>query len=674
MRFVMCRNFFLLLVICYSCTSKSKNEVAVKTYTSLSDTVSYTGIQSCRQCHSDKYETYIHTGMGMSFDLALQAKSSARFGSHEIIYDKFKNFFYEPFWQNDSLYIREFRLKGKDTVYTRIEKISYIVGSGQHTNSHMIDMNGYIYQAPATFYTQKQQWDLPPGFEAGYNSRFSRKIGLECMSCHNSFPEIVKGSENKYTAIPSGINCERCHGPGGEHVRSMQAGKTVNTLEQIDYSIVNPGKLSIDLQLDICQRCHIQGNAVLQEGKSFFDYRPGMKLSDVMHIFMPAYSGDEEAHIMASHAERMKMSPCFIESKAITERNRQNGDTLRPYKNAMTCVTCHNPHISVKETATIDFNNRCRSCHRFEGEKTKNLNPLVNTHSCTLPLIERQKVNDNCVQCHMQHSGSIDIPHVSNTDHWIRIPVTSSEKKKISEFIGLVCINDAEGGKAQLGNAWLSYFEKFASSVQYLDSAKKYIPSDTRTDIIKNFHQLVRWAFLKNDFEKVVEIVNAHPAPNDSLQKVSYSNEDAWTAYRIGESFYNYGDVQQAILYFLKAVKLAPYYPDFRYKLASAQQDAGQMEDARQNYKLLLKENPDYTSAWVNYGYLLLSTDHNIAEADRCYDKALSLDPDNIQAMFNKAGTLIYQQKFADAKRMLHELVRLQPENEKAKALLRQLK
>ncbi|MEZ5198176.1 MAG: multiheme c-type cytochrome [Bacteroidales bacterium] len=51
-------------------------------------------------------------------------------------------------------------------------------------------------------------------FDEGNNSRFSRKVGLECMACHNGYPDFVMGSENKYNRIAEGIDCERCHGSG----------------------------------------------------------------------------------------------------------------------------------------------------------------------------------------------------------------------------------------------------------------------------------------------------------------------------------------------------------------------------------------------------------------------------------------------------------------------------
>ncbi|HET6992405.1 MAG TPA: multiheme c-type cytochrome, partial [Bacteroidia bacterium] len=274
--------------------------------------VHYVGMQTCRKCHENIYSTFIHTGMGQSFDLATPHKSVARFGKESVFHDPTNNMSYHSYFRDSVMYITEFRLDGKDTIYSRTEKVDYIVGSGQHTNSHMRNVNGYVFQMPMTYYAQKGEWDLPPGFEKGFNSRFERKIGLECMSCHNSLPGFVEGSENKFSEIPNGISCERCHGPGSLHVAQKEAGNIVDTSKYIDYTIVNPAKLSPDLQFDVCQRCHLQGNAVLMPGKSFFDFRPGMKLSDYLTVFMPKYEDAEDLFIMASHAERLKMSQCFL--------------------------------------------------------------------------------------------------------------------------------------------------------------------------------------------------------------------------------------------------------------------------------------------------------------------------------------------------------------------------
>ena len=613
--------------------------------------------------------------MGLSFDVASRKKSSAKF-EHALIYDKPGDFYYKPYWKSDSLYLEEYRLEGKDTVYRRTENIRYIVGSGQHTNSHLMNINGYVSQVPATFYVQKGKWDLPPGFENGYNSRFNRKIELECLSCHNAYPKIVLGSENKYESIPNGIDCERCHGPGSVHVAQKRAGNVVDVGKEIDYSIVNPAKLPIELQLDVCQRCHIQGNAVLKEGRSFYDFRPAMRLDEVMDVYMPVYKGDESEHIMASHAERMKLSQCFIQSRKKAEEVNPNKSALFPYQNAMTCVTCHNPHISVKETGSEHFNDVCKSCHHGSHEQLNFTNEVAQSKlTCTADLKIREAVNDNCVSCHMPKNGTIDIPHVTTTDHFIRRPVKPGEVKKIKEFVTLACINNPAADRVSRGTAFLNYFEKFEPhSLYLLDSAKNYFPDQSEEDIKNNFRNLVRWAYLKNNLGLVMGYVESVRDVFSLLTKKSYANGDAWTSYRIGEAYVAGDNKDRAINFFQNAVDLEPYNLDFRNKLAQTQFELSRHEDARHNLEFIIRENPRYASAYVSLGYLVLSVDHDFARADHLYDMALSLDPDNEQALFNKAGSLMYKDRKQDAVRMLQRLLRKNPHHEQGQLFLNSLK
>ena len=72
--------------------------VTPSTYLNHSDSVNYVGMTACKQCHASIYETFIQTGMGKSFDLASKTKSSAKFDSHTVIYDKYLDFYYQPYW------------------------------------------------------------------------------------------------------------------------------------------------------------------------------------------------------------------------------------------------------------------------------------------------------------------------------------------------------------------------------------------------------------------------------------------------------------------------------------------------------------------------------------------------------------------------------------------------
>jgi len=287
-----------LFVVCRSSNTTIQTDNTA--YLNHNDTVNYVGSESCRGCHTEIYESFMHTGMGESFGLANPQKSAAIVNQHTLIYDSINNYYYQPFWQNDSLMVKEFRLNQKDTVYQRTEHIKYIIGSGHHTNSHIFEQNGYLYQAPITFYTQKKIWDFAPGFSGGFSTRFDRLIGTECMNCHNSFCEQPFGSENKYDWVAGGISCERCHGPGEVHVKLKTEGEVIDTATQIDFSIVNPAKLERTAQMQVCQRCHVQGIAVLKEENSFYDFKPGQALDTVMDVFIPRYSGANTKFIMAS--------------------------------------------------------------------------------------------------------------------------------------------------------------------------------------------------------------------------------------------------------------------------------------------------------------------------------------------------------------------------------------
>ncbi len=610
---------FFLSILLFSC---QRGEVSTYTkYLNHNDTVRYVGKQQCRACHAEIYDSYMQTGMGKSFHFATKEHSALADSKMPLIHDSIKNLSYQPFWKNDSLYLKEFRLKGKDTSHQLIKKVNYKIGSGQHTNSHLFEINGYVHQMPYTYYTQEEIADLPPGFEDGNNTRFSREIGLECMSCHNAYPNHVEGSLNKYESIPSGIDCERCHGPGEVHVKQKLAGNIIDTSKYIDYTIVNPAKLPLDLQFDVCQRCHLQGTAILAEGKSFTDFKPGKHLKEVMDVYLPKYE-NEESFIMASHVDRLKESACFKAGE-------------------MTCVTCHNPHKSVTTLSATYFDNKCMQCHDVcDDEQTQ-----------------------NCTSCHMPTSSSTDIMHVAITDH--KIGVQTGVETKKGAFLGLVSINNTSPTNLSKAKAYLKHYESFDANPIYLDSAKYYLD---KLPIEKSYPLYVQYYYLQADYKDIVSLYMQHLG----IQYLEDNkSEKSLCLSRIAESF-SFNDLdEQALSMFQQASKLAPYQLNYKLKLGVQLVKMKDYPYAEQVFKGILDEYPLHKEALVNLGYLSILTE-DFSTAENYLNQAIALDPDYLQAYENFVFLAQIQNKIEQAKAYLNKILEIAP-NHKAKDFLQKL-
>ncbi|MFN5665605.1 MAG: tetratricopeptide repeat protein, partial [Bacteroidota bacterium] len=503
----------------------------------------------------------------------------------------------------------------------------------------LMSINGYVYQLPLTWYAQKKKWDLPPGFENGKNMRFSREIGLECMSCHNAMPTFENNSQNLFTQIPNGIDCERCHGPGALHVKEKTAGNWVDTATQIDYTIVNPKKLSWELQTDICQRCHLQGNAVLKEGKSFTDFRPGMKLSDFIEVYMPKYKDRDDEFIMASHAQRLQMSKCYIQSA--------NGQASA--QNKLTCISCHNPHVSVKVTGKQVFNQACAQCHDIKT-------------ACKETTIKRNSASDNCVGCHMPLSGTIDIPHVTVHDHYIRKSAPQKVKSAVKDFAGIYCVNNPRSASDAKAKAYLAYAEKFEGERISVDSGVWYT-NQAGTSAPAVFDMRVHYLSLAKKESEMMQLASA--------VKPSSVNEP-WTCYRIGQAYQNNNEWIRAEFWYRRALTLAPQNLSFMNKLGEVLIQQQKLEEGMEVLNQSLRKNHKQADALTNLGFACV-TSGDIQKGLRCYDEALALSPDNEQALLNKAAVLNAKGQKAEARKLLQCIIVLNPGNTAVKQLLKNL-
>jgi tetratricopeptide (TPR) repeat protein len=322
----------------------------------------------------------------------------------------------------------------------------------------------------------------------------------------------------------------------------------------------------------------------------------------------------------------------------------------------MTCITCHNHHKSIEVTGREQYNNACINCHNDPGE----------VH-CSLPEAGRLAENNDCSGCHMPRSGSIDIPHVNITDHYIskgntRMSAPGKLSTGAASFLGLEILTKEEGTALELAKGYLAMYDKYVQSPMVLDSAGVYLQMSI-APFSERFPVEIHYLFAREDHAGILK---------RSAGKQPAEVTDAWTAYRIGEAFYQAGDFQQAAAFFRRADVLMPYHLDFKEKLGAALVQLRQLPEAEEALRWVLQENPKRPKALSNLGFARV-LQGAAEEAERYYDQAITLDPDYVQALLNKAAVRLLKQDYKTAEEILKRVLRLEPEHPQAVAILQQL-
>ena len=356
--------------------------------------VAYAGSQSCAGCHSEIYERYRNTAMGRSMAPASESQSLEKVPAPVTIFDQKRDRYFQVFRQGSDIYQSEYALNsdGQER-YRQTEKIAYAIGAGSQGLGHIIQRGDYLFQAPLSFYTRPKTWGLSPGYESN-NLGFSRPVLEECIVCHSGLPQAVPGRYGLYKNPPFrelAIGCENCHGPGGLHVSERAQGTPVAS--GFDSTIVNPSKLPAWLADNICMNCHQGGDVrVLQPGKNYSDYRPGIPLDYTVATFkIPLKRETPPQSDLLEHNFSLKLSRCY----------RASGDQIR-------CTTCHDPHRLIPKEEKVEYyRKKCLSCHTES--------------SCLLSLRDRLSNSppDDCSGCHMPKRDLREIEHAALTNHRI---------------------------------------------------------------------------------------------------------------------------------------------------------------------------------------------------------------------------------------------------------------
>jgi Cytochrome c554 and c-prime len=107
------------------------------------------------------------------------------------------------------------------------QPLKYFVGSNTRGRTFLFDIEGFLYQSPINYYAAKQVWDMSPGYTQLREMELNHPVDQTCLFCHASgVQEPVNGTVNQFAREPflqTGVGCERCHGPGSNHVASARS-------------------------------------------------------------------------------------------------------------------------------------------------------------------------------------------------------------------------------------------------------------------------------------------------------------------------------------------------------------------------------------------------------------------------------------------------------------------
>ncbi len=583
----------------------------------------YVAAGVCANCHQDIAETYRKTGMGRSLFVPTTGNMVEDYAHANTIFHQPSGLRYTMIERNGEFFERrsEAGFDGKETNVME-ERIDYVIGSGNHSRSYLHRApDGQLIELPVSWYSEKHgYWAMSPGYDWKGQKDFRRAITGECMFCHNGYPQADAGLERSIfpEKLPQGIDCQRCHGPGRAHVKAALSGRA--SPELVRSTIVNPGRLGRDRQLEVCMECHLktsfhEPNEERAFDRAVFSYRPGQPLEDFKLYFEPVGHENDDNFEIDHAAYRLRMSACF--------RNSQ-----------MTCLTCHDPHdIPRGPEAAKHYTEVCLSCHQGVA------------HTVALPPAS------TCLTCHMPKRRTNDAVHVVMTDHFIRriqpkrdllAPIAETIAPEGS-FTKVALYYPAEApatpeaeismAEAQVNDNGIPRLQALLERYQP-NSPEPYLVLADAYDRAGNNKEVAQWsrqalAKRENFRPGVVKLAPALFALHQDAQATKVLEEavaqyptDDLLLSDLGNAYMRQGEIAQASAMLDRAVHANPERSETHNLLGVVAVRQGDRTAGEHEFREALRCQPDFPEARDNLGSLL-AEEHNYAEAEFQFEKAI---------------------------------------------------
>src|ERR1700676_1573026 len=319
----------------------------------LADTASahYVGSAACKECHTEIYDRWKKTRMA-------NVVRDPRAHPEAIIPDLSKPDPLLTFSKDDIALV--YGSKWKQRYFKQVGD-DYFVFPAQWDVTHKLwrpyfVKNGSDWWAPL----------YPP-------DNMQRPTGPLCEGCHSVGHDIAPKKVTEWN-----VGCEKCHGPGSDHVEHQ--GRP---------NIINPAKLDYVQANDTCIQCHSQGQPLTNPIKGkYYDWPVGFQMGKKLVDFWKL-EDHKLGELTFTH---------FPDGTA--HKNRMQGNDFVQsvmYTRGVTCVSCHDPHGSENDAMLIKpVNAICSTCHGPNSQNGPHA-PTIQAHTHHAP----GSAGSECVACHM---------------------------------------------------------------------------------------------------------------------------------------------------------------------------------------------------------------------------------------------------------------------------------
>ncbi|HEV7427515.1 MAG TPA: cytochrome c3 family protein [Thermoanaerobaculia bacterium] len=544
----------------------------------------YVPDSACASCHPAKYASYQGVGMAQSMrrpakDVLIEDFRNARF------FHKASQSWFEMSWKDGRLLFRRWQVDAGGKRINEIEQqVDWIVGSGHRSRVYLYRTpSGGLFQLPVAWYSQERAWGMAPGYDRADHDGVTRSVRRECLFCHNAYPENTADSHfspQRFPAVmPEGTGCQRCHGPGADHVSLASAGERTAAVRA---AIVNPARLAPALRDSVCFQCHLQPAVAMIGPRRFergdFSFRPGEALSDYMlHVDIDEPGRPREQRFEINHhAYRLRQSLCYI-------------------KGGITCSTCHDPHQPLKKDPRLaGVVSICLGCHK------------------------RHAASNDCVRCHMPSRRAQDVVHVVMTDHKIQRRPPANLTAAIAEHESTIDrVEFLDRGSAPDGTLGAVYRAVAVLRTTPLDSdAANFLSKhlDATTSIVPRL-DLIAAQLQQRQFVAALASIGA-------LGTVSDPRVRAWR----GSALLGTGAIAAGLADLRAAVDTDPDIPEFQLNYAEALHRVGKDAEALVPVSRAIELRPNLVPALLLRAEVLASLGRDgDAIADRRH--AVAIDP-----------------------------------------------